>query len=77
MSLVDALRVSNCSAGINSKENMLVAAEAYTKAASAVPDIVTGVIIYPVGYGERHAVKEHITAQILVCFAGHYHYSHI
>ena len=54
---------------------MLVGSEAYAEAASAVPDIVTRVVIDPVGDGERHTVEEHITREILVRFARHYHYS--
>ena len=52
---------------------MLVGTEAYAEAASAVPDIVAGVAIYPVGYGEGNTVEEHIAGQILICLGGHNH----
>jgi hypothetical protein len=54
---------------IHREENMLIRAEAYAKSASAVPIVVTGVVVYPVGYGERNSVEEHIAGEILVCFA--------
>ena len=54
---------------------MLVSSESYAEAASAVPDIVSGVVVYPVGYGQRHAVEEHITGEVLVRLRGHYYHS--
>ena len=52
---------------------MLVATEAYAEAASAVPNVVAGVIVDPVGDGKRDTVEEHITAKVLVCLLGHDH----
>ena len=48
---------------------MLVSTETYAKSASAVPNIIAGMVIYPVGNGERDAVEEHIAAKVLVCLA--------
>ena len=48
---------------------MLVCSKAYAESASAVPNIIAGVVIHPVGYGERDPVEEHIAAQAIVCLA--------
>ena len=48
---------------------MLVSTKANAKAASAVPDVITGVVVHPVGYGEGDTVEEHITAKALVRLA--------
>jgi hypothetical protein len=48
---------------------VLVRAKAYAKAASAVPYVVTGVIINPVGNSKRNSVEEHIAVKILVSLA--------
>ena len=56
---------------------MLVAAKANAKTTSSVPNIIAGVIVNPVGNGERNSVEEHITLKILVCLRGHYHHSKV
>ena len=59
----------NCVSAVNRKENVLVSAEAYAEAASAVPDVIACVIVHPVGDGEGNTVEEHITAKALVRLA--------
>jgi hypothetical protein len=48
---------------------MLVAAKANAESASAVPDIVTGVVVNPVGYGKGNTIKEHVTLKFFVSLA--------
>ena len=48
---------------------MLISTEADTKTASAVPDIVARVIVYPIRHGERDPVEEHITREVAVSLA--------
>ena len=50
---------------------MLVGAKSYAESASAVPDVVAGVVIHPVGNGERYSVEEHVTREALVRLRGH------
>ena len=52
---------------------MLVVAEADAKAASAVPDVIACVVIYPACNGEGDSVEEHITRKVLIRLAGHHH----
>ena len=54
---------------------MLVCSETYTESASAVPDVIARVMIYPVCHGERDSVEEHITAKVLISLARHDHNS--
>ena len=56
---------------------MLVVAESYAETASSVPNVIAGVIVYPVGHGEGDAVEEHIAREALVCLGGHNDHTHI
>ena len=54
---------------------MLVAAKTNAESASAVPDIVAGVVVNPAVNGKRNSVEEHITCEVLVRLLGHDHYT--
>ena len=64
--LLELGRVVDGGLGVYSKKNMLVSTEAYAEAASAVPDVVAGVVVHPVGNRKRNAVEEHITREVSV-----------
>ena len=58
---------------VNCEKDVLIGAEANAKAASTAPHIVASVVVHPVGYGEGHAVEEHVAREVLVCLARHDH----
>jgi hypothetical protein len=57
------------------EHDVLVGAKAYAEAASAVPDVVTGVIVNPACDSKRYAIEEHVARKILVSLARHDHES--
>ena len=54
---------------------MLVVTESDTETASAVPDVIAGVVVDKVRYCERNTVEEHIAREVLVRLRGHYHHT--